>query len=59
MNVTTKTVKSFFVEMTEPQARDLLNIACVHEQEFTSSEEETLDALRQALLSVGLQRNKE
>ena len=58
MNVTTKTVKSYFLEMSEEQARDLLNIACVHEQEFSDSEEETLDAARQALLTAGLTKKE-
>ena len=65
MNVTTKTVKTFFVEMTEGQARDLLTMIADDNGEYAQldirdrSINETLDALRQALLQIGLTKRKD
>ncbi len=55
MNVTNKTVRTFTVsEITEDQAQDLLSIAHLHEDKFSEREEETLNNLRQALLTAGV-----
>jgi hypothetical protein len=56
MNVTTKTTKIFCVEMTADQAHDLLFITTNQETLNTlgNTEEETLNALRQALLTAGV-----
>lgn len=57
MNVTNETTRLFTIsELTEQQAQDLLNIAAVHEDKFSESEEETLNNLRQALLSAGVKK---
>lgn len=63
MNVTNKTTKTFTIsEITESQAQDLLNIAAncpveqVQQGVITETQRETLNSLRQALLSVGLTR---
>jgi hypothetical protein len=60
MNVTVKTIKTFYVEMTEDQAHNLLNItACaklnpLFDTPVGRNELETLNALRQALLTAGV-----
>jgi hypothetical protein len=58
MDVKTETTKTYWLGMTEHQARDLLSIAMVHELKYTDSEEETLDTVRQTLLATGLKRNE-
>lgn len=57
MNVTVKIKKTFYIEMTEDQARDLLDIAVTAEKKMIKlmdSPDETLNALRQALLTAGV-----
>lgn len=55
MNVTNKTTRTFTIsEITETQARDLLSVARIHEDQYTASEEETLNNMRQALLNAGV-----
>ena len=57
MNVTIKVEKTFSVEMTHDQARNLLDIAVAAEKgmiKLLPSPNETLNALRQALLSAGV-----
>ena len=57
MNVTNKTIRTFTVsEITEHQAQDLLSIAALHEDQYTDSETETLNNLRQALLNAGVKK---
>lgn len=60
MNVTNKTVKTFSIsEISEAQAQDLLSISVkIFPTEVSASEKETLNNLRQALLSAGLQNKK-
>ena len=55
MNVSNKTTRTYTVsDITEQQARDLLSVARIHEDQYTDSEEETLNNLRQALLNAGV-----
>ncbi len=60
MNVTNKTTKTFSIsEISESQAQDLLSISVkIFPTEVSASEKETLNNLRQALLSAGLQNKK-
>ena len=59
MNVTKKTKVTYsLTDLTEQQAQDLLNISAVHEDTYNESETETLDNLRQSLLSAGLVRSE-
>jgi len=60
MNVTNKTTRTFdILDITEQQARDLLSLSIkIFPTEVTASEKETLNNLRQALLSAGLQNKK-
>ena len=58
MEIKTESTKTYYLSMTETQARDLLSVAVVHSDEFTESEEETLNTIRQVLLSAGLKRNE-
>jgi hypothetical protein len=56
MEIKTETVKTFWLSMTETQARDLLNVvASQGATAFTDSEKETKDTIRQALLTAGVQ----
>ncbi len=62
MNVTTKTVSTYCLDMTETQAQDLLNFvvkqdslaAATNLAGPTPREQETLNDIRQALLTSGL-----
>lgn len=55
MNVTNKTTRLFSIlDITEQQAQDLLNISTCHEDQYSESENETLNNLRQAFLAAGL-----
>lgn len=65
MNVTTKNVKTYCVEMTEDQAHDLLRVSTTYtdwvkafpDVEKTTDQKniiETLNALGQALLTAGV-----
>lgn len=60
MNVTNKTTRTFTIsEITEAQALDLVELSIALGEvppTFTQSIHETLNNLRQALLSVGLKR---
>ncbi len=60
MNVTNKTTKTFTIsQISEAQAQDLLSLSVkIFPTEVTASEKETLNNLRQALLSAGLQNKK-
>ncbi len=60
MNVTNKTIRTFdILDITEAQARDLLNIAVNDgSTKITESEKETLNNLRQALLAVGITKGE-
>ena len=61
MNVTTKTTKTFAVtDLTEQQAQDLMNVACIISDgdrkalALFEGEQETMNNLRQALLQAGV-----
>ena len=59
MDVTKKTETTYALTgLTEQQAQDLLSISSLHEDVYNESETETLDNLRQSLLSAGLVRSK-
>lgn len=60
MNVTNKTTRTFdILDITEQQARDLLSIAANDgSTKITESEKETLNNLRQALLTAGLTKGE-
>ena len=59
MNVTKKTKVTYsLTDLTEQQAQDLLNISSLHEDTYNESETETLNNLRQTLLSAGLVRSE-
>ena len=65
MLVKTLVTKIYQIEMTESQARDLLNLAVKADSLVSAAdvggpnqtEKETLDCLRQALLSAGLTKD--
>jgi len=61
MNVTNKTTKTFTIsDINETQAQDLLSLSVkIFPTEVSASEKETLNNLRQALLSAGLQNKGE
>lgn len=60
MNVTNKTTRTFDIfDITEDQAQDLLNIAACNEDQYSDSENETLNNLRKAFLAGGLTRKGE
>jgi len=56
MNVTNKTTRLFSIlDITEDQAQDLLSISlALFPTEISASEKETLNSLRQALLTAGV-----
>jgi hypothetical protein len=56
MNVTNKTVRTYSItDITEDQAIDLLSITKLFPADvFSEREEETIDNLRQALLSANV-----
>ena len=59
MNVSKKTEVTYsLTDLTEQQAQDLLNISTLHEDTYNESETETLDNMRQTLLSAGLVRSE-
>ncbi len=64
MNINIRAVKTFCVEMTETQARDLLRLSvAINEDDAIVRQEintlETLNDLRQALLATGLTLTKD
>lgn len=59
MEIKTETVKTYWLSMTETQARDLIDVAIMGKDDdaITPSAQETLNTIRQALLTAGLKRN--
>ncbi len=64
MDIIIRTEKTYCIEVTEHQARDLLKIAVTVDSRinepggpFDGTEMETLNALRQALLQAGLKKD--
>lgn len=61
MNVTNKTEKTFSIlDISENQARDLLNVAIMAEDDdaISKSAQKTLNKLKQELLNAGITRGE-
>ncbi len=57
MEVRTETERTYWLGMTETQAQNLLNLCCMDNDVGTKNE--TLNAIRQALLGAGLTQNED
>lgn len=57
MEVKTETERTYWVGMTEAQAQNLLNVACMDGDVGTKSE--LFNSIRKALLSAGLTQNED
>jgi len=57
MQVRTETERTYWVGMTETQAQNLLNLCCMDKDVGTKNE--TLNELRQVLLTAGLTQNED